>query len=323
MDIPDDLDWECDDPDALDLDYEYAKNRWKGKSLPEIENILKGRTIYLGSLLEDLQNMPRTPFIYYFPTVSNYMITCSDDFLENDNFELLMGFDYIIEIVIKYMKNKECSKLWASFRDLVNFLKANGHLFDEYRDGQFSDLPVRLEKKTAEAEHLLAIVQKKGLIKALGQLHGLPLTSISSAGSMPMFIFGELRISPSPRGETRETGDFHLHLQCPWRFVHNASILFGSGDYFCESDHSDESEEIPFDKIIEDGTARWFGTTSKSAQIVHTTFVDDLGGFRIQFNSGSTLEAFPDSFHEKENWRIFIPDNLESHIVCLSNGVTD
>ena len=161
------------------------------------------------------------------------------------------------------------------------------------------------------------------LPKALEQIHGLSLTSVSSAGSMPMFIFGELRISPSPRGETRETGDFHLHLQCPWRFVHKNSILFGSGDYFFKSNDSDESEEIPFDKIIEEGTIHWFRTTSKYDQIVQSTLLDKLGGFKLQFNSGSILETFPDSFHEKENWRIFIPDNLDSHIVCLSNGVTD
>ena len=320
MNIPDDLDWECDDPDALDLDYEYAKNRWKGKSHGEIEDILKGQTIYLGSLLEDLQNMPKIPFIYYFPTVSKYMTTCSS---EIDYYEFVSDFEHIMRIIIYYLKTKECSRLWTCFRDLLNFLKSNGNLFDEYRDGQSNDSVVNLEKMTAEAEHLLAIVQKEGLIKALGQLHGLPLTSISSAGTMPMLFFGQLKVGPSPRGGTRETGDYHLHLQCPWRFVHNDSILFGSGDYFCESDDSDESEEIPFDKIIEDGTTHWFDTTSKNDQIVHTTFVDDLGGFRIQFNSGSILETFPDSFHEKENWRIFIPDNLKSHIVCLSNGVTD
>lgn len=33
MNIPDDLDWECDDPDALDLDYEYAKKDGKEKAI--------------------------------------------------------------------------------------------------------------------------------------------------------------------------------------------------------------------------------------------------------------------------------------------------
>lgn len=164
MNIPNDHDWECDDPEAQDEDYQYAKDRWKGKSLSDIEKILRDQSVDLSSLLEDLKNMPQAPFEYYFPFVCNYMITFTDFSFVYNRFEFSLDLEYMMRIVIHYLNTKECSKLWESFHDLVNFSKTNVNLFDEYRNGQFRDSLINLEKLTAEADNLLAIMQKENPI---------------------------------------------------------------------------------------------------------------------------------------------------------------
>lgn len=160
MNIPDDRDWESESLGTVDEDYDDAKNRWKGKSLSDVEEMLKDQSIALSSLLEDLKNMPRIPFIYYFPTVSKYMTSFTDFSFVYSRFEFFLDLHYLMRIVIHHLKTHDCAQLWESIHDLVNFLKANIDLLDEYKDGQFSDSLVDLASLTAEAEHLLAIVQK-------------------------------------------------------------------------------------------------------------------------------------------------------------------
>ena len=152
-----------------------------------------------------------------------------------------------------------------------------------------------------------------GLHEALEQLHQLPLTKIHSTGDVPIFSFGELDAASGTQGELTQTGGYELHLKCPWRFVHNNSIVFGSGDYFDASMESNELETVAnecatsLNKIILHNAADWFSGATRSDRIVHKTLVSKLGDVKIQFNSGSMLEIFSDSTQEPKLALIYSP----------------
>jgi hypothetical protein len=154
------------------------------------------------------------------------------------------------------------------------------------------------------------------LLKALCQLQQLPLTRILSAGTMPMFTFGELRTGPSPRGGTRENGTFELHIQCAWRIVHNSTVYMGSGDYYPDLDNSLRERE--WDEVIKARIDHLFATMSQDDLTANNVTVDEFGGFELFFNCGAVLGVFADASHESEYWRIFQPDDKKSHVVCES-----
>jgi hypothetical protein len=152
---------------------------------------------------------------------------------------------------------------------------------------------------------------------ALGELKQLPLTRMLSAGAMPMFAFGELRTAPSPRGGTREIGTFELHVQCAWRLVYNASVYMGSGDYHAETDESDANNPKGCDDFIKIKAQHLFTTMSQDELTVKDVSIDEFGGFKLFFHSGTFLEVFPNSAaDETEYWRLFKPGVNEPHVVC-------
>ncbi|MEO4044209.1 hypothetical protein AAFN47_21630 [Hoeflea sp. CAU 1731] len=60
--------------------------------------------------------------------------------------------------------------------------------------------------------------------ECLDNLVGKPLTGVNHAADMAMIGFGKGPLVER-RGKTIQLSEWDLHLQCPWRFVRDGSVI--------------------------------------------------------------------------------------------------
>lgn len=130
----------------------------------------------------------------------------------------------------------------------------------------------------------------------LQALLGLDLWGIGQSADLTWFEFGNKRTVIDRRGNSKEVGEYAIHVQCPWRMSDGKSILHGSGD----------------DNI----------TDLNVSFVVESVDINNLGGFTILLQSATTLTVFPDFQEDGEYWRIFQPYTQHEHFVVTSSGVT-
>ena len=158
---------------------------------------------------------------------------------------------------------------------------------------------------------------------ALSKLQGRVLAEVSRAASMLMFSFGERRSIPDVRrGGLRDTCEFTLHIQCPWRLCLLDRILVGSQDVFYHADTPwDKPNPEGFDWDVSGANRcdRFFDnfivSHAAAPLMVDSISVDDFGGFRIGLSGGFSLDCFPDVGTSDELWRLLQPGTSERHFV--------
>ena len=139
---------------------------------------------------------------------------------------------------------------------------------------------------------------------------------------MRIFHFGEI----TENGKT-SFGKFALHIQCPWRIENSQEIITGRMDLYepagevidCNTMEWDsEKENLQDKKILElfkDFDFEAKSSLSKTKLLtVESVDSDNHGGAIIRLSGGYTLVLFP-SGSTNEDWRLFIPNNLDSHFV--------
>jgi hypothetical protein len=168
---------------------------------------------------------------------------------------------------------------------------------------------------------------KTEIESTLSVLVGLPLWAVGKASSMAWFQFGARVHAPTPRSPDRITGEYALHLQCPWRITEKGEIRFGSHDIFRPRDPSlpsdDESVDRPgcswFDRRAEE-----FNSAAEARPLrVRLVTADPFGGFALQLDRGVSLEVFPDSSaypQTAEHWRLLRPGADSPHFVVTNHG---
>jgi hypothetical protein len=162
---------------------------------------------------------------------------------------------------------------------------------------------------------------------ALSVLVGQPLWAASRAANMEMFQFGAKVTKINRHGSERLVGDYSLHIQCPWRLVDARGIIAG---YFDQLFHPEEVEgSYRYLKSHEDGPSlcearidRWIKENEDDPLCVTTVDADSIGGFKLTFNRGVVLEAFPsDSVRDSEFWRLLYRNEDRNHFVVSGDGI--
>ncbi|MCM3728808.1 hypothetical protein M3226_24505 [Neobacillus cucumis] len=76
---------------------------------------------------------------------------------------------------------------------------------------------------------------------------GLKLRNAGRASSLFWLGFGEM-ISVSRKGETEETAEYALHIQCSWRIIKENKILVASRDFYSpRSGWNEDNEDFDWD----------------------------------------------------------------------------
>jgi hypothetical protein len=118
-----------------------------------------------------------------------------------------------------------------------------------------------------------------------------------------------------------------LHIQCPWRIVGPDGIIVGSEDRNYPEDENADWEEFDSDgpSRCEARMAAWLKEYSTPPLRAERVEADCVGGFKLFFQRGFVLEAFPANSlrgEYSERWRLFRPSE-EGHFVVTGYGVQE
>lgn len=162
------------------------------------------------------------------------------------------------------------------------------------------------------------------LKNCLQVLVGLPLSIARNAADMKVFHFGAIRPHPSGRGTV---GAYSLHVQCPWRFVDEKTIVTGTSDRLVEptegaelNDDDPKSGNLQLIKIASllkgyDAETKSFVNATRQLVVIAIN-TDNYGGADLSLSGGYRLQIFPDG-SLGEDWRFV---ELQGRHVVIEGG---
>lgn len=158
---------------------------------------------------------------------------------------------------------------------------------------------------------------------ALSPLRGLPLWDAGRAATMLWLQLGERVSAPTSRDPERITGDYALHIQCPWRISGRDGIVTGAADMFAPADPNLPEWEFDADRpgtsIADRELRRWIDSYAHRPLAVVGIEVDRCGGFVLKLSEGFAFEVFPDAVgtdpEHGEHWRLLQPGRETRHFV--------
>ncbi|WP_421381728.1 hypothetical protein ACOJQI_20880 [Bacillus salacetis] len=166
---------------------------------------------------------------------------------------------------------------------------------------------------------------KEAIRNEAGKLSGLKLSCAGRASNLFWIGFGDL-LPVTKRGETSESAENTLHIQCSWRMTKGNKIIVASQDFYSPNSDWDENEE-GFN--WEDQGSNRFDERIKSFMedesdlIVDGIDSDNIGGLKVLLSKKYALEIFPDSSEDddySEFWRL-ISQNGNPHFIVSGKGI--
>jgi hypothetical protein len=167
---------------------------------------------------------------------------------------------------------------------------------------------------------------KRDIEKALQQLVGLPLRAAGRSG-LEWFHFGAMRTIPDHKGNSREVGEYALHVICAWRIVGPPGIIVASGDQFYPAGDNPHTDVEDFDwdqpgaNRCDQRMAAFFQNLDGHFPVVEEVWADRVGSIRLVMSDGWALEVFPHYSLDGESWRLFRPGSEAPHFVVTRTGV--
>jgi hypothetical protein len=161
--------------------------------------------------------------------------------------------------------------------------------------------------------------------KMLEPLIGMSLWSSGRAADLDWFSFGQRRTVTTANGQTKEIGEYALHVQCAWRITHGNDVVVGSSDlYHPLGERVDPIENFNWDvqgaNSRDERIAELFQNETRHF-LVRAVEVGNAGAFTITFDNEYALDIFPDDSLREEYWRIFKPYAEQPHFVVTGRGL--
>jgi hypothetical protein len=135
--------------------------------------------------------------------------------------------------------------------------------------------------------------------------------------------------APIDRDPERVTGEYALHVQCPWRISGRTAIVVGAGDmYRCADPNVPEwafDPGHPGNAVADVRLRQWIAAFAHRPLAVLGVDADRSGGFVLRLSEGFAVEVFPDSSEagdEAEYWRLLKPGDDTPHFVMRGPGAS-
>ena len=158
-------------------------------------------------------------------------------------------------------------------------------------------------------------------------LVGQPLSDCWRATNMQVFEFGPVKKYMNRKGEEVEGSDLRLHVQCRWRMVDGARIIFARDDLLRPANEAIHPENFDWDKhdsVLDVVQRSWFHSHRAAPVKVVQVAGDIYGGCRIMLEDHLTLELFPCDSNRgeySEHWRLLGHRRDGSHFVVTGYGI--
>lgn len=178
------------------------------------------------------------------------------------------------------------------------------------------------------------------ILKYTAPLIGLKWAIARRAADMRVLHFGQITTGEkrTPQGSTRQVsqGEFALHIQCPWRIESLDGIVTGRTDLFepAEADaevdwdtwdyeKEENLQDCQIGKLLGgyDNETRSFVNQTERF-VVEEVLADQFGGIIIALSGNYRVVLFS-SGSRGEDWRLFQPNNLDSHFVICGGQVEE
>jgi hypothetical protein len=162
--------------------------------------------------------------------------------------------------------------------------------------------------------------------QATAVLVGKTVWRCTRAADMACFQFGAQGKVLTYKGETKEAGEYALHVECPWRFTRQDQVIVGKGDLYYPAEHIEEAEIPPsfnWDKDLnrQDRLLALLFENGKREFLVEEIRVKAAGSLSILLSDGLALDVFPADSLGDEHWRLFEPGKDKRHFVVTGNGI--
>jgi hypothetical protein len=161
---------------------------------------------------------------------------------------------------------------------------------------------------------------------ALRALIGLRLRCVGSAADMLWIHVGEFGVA-DVEGESREVGEWALHLQCPWRFIDSESIVLASMDFYYSSDGNEDNPSAIGGESLFNRRATQLNRVLEAGDFqVTDVLVGACGAFQLIFTPYFHFAVFPassDGSSHGEFWRLFQPGQKRPHYVVAPGGIEE
>ena len=127
------------------------------------------------------------------------------------------------------------------------------------------------------------------------------------------------------RGQTKEVGEYSLHVQCSWRITRGDEVVVGNRDLYYPPQEADEvPENFNWEAIGSNRRDKRIAALFQNETrqyLVRFIEVGEAGSFRILLDNDYAIEVFPDDSLSDEHWRIFRPHMEEPHFVVTGKGL--
>jgi hypothetical protein len=162
----------------------------------------------------------------------------------------------------------------------------------------------------------------------MAPLVGIPLWDAGRAADLLWLAFGQRQTIKDFRGESREVGEYALHVQCAWRFVQDEKVLAGNRDLYYPRGYKDPKQEMPrgFNWDVQGANrcdevlAEMFAGGAKQFVVLRVK-AGQAGELTLLLEGGLTLQIFPNDSLVGEHWRLFRPGSDERHTVYTGLGL--
>jgi hypothetical protein len=162
----------------------------------------------------------------------------------------------------------------------------------------------------------------------MAPLVGMPLWDAGRAADLLWLAFGQRRTIQDFRGESREVGEYALHVQCAWRFVQDEKILAGNRDLYYPRGYKDQRDEFPKEfnwdvqgaNRCDEMLAELFAGAAKQFVVLRVN-AGQAGELALLLEGDVTLQIFPNDSLVGEHWRLFRPGSNAPHWVYTGNGL--
>ncbi|MFD4720335.1 hypothetical protein ACFWOY_09135 [Streptomyces sp. NPDC058423] len=126
-------------------------------------------------------------------------------------------------------------------------------------------------------------------------LHQAVVRSVGRAVGMGVVEF------TGPGGE-----ELGLHIQCPFRFVHDDRVLLGSQDMKYPQKGAGPSAFDDFRTVYDERAQLLNGLLTKAGPRVESVDLGKAGDLTLSWGPGIRLEVFPDCSGREEAWRVLV-----------------
>jgi hypothetical protein len=152
----------------------------------------------------------------------------------------------------------------------------------------------------------------------------MPLWAAGRASDLAWFHFGQRRTVTDSRGDSKEVGEYALHLQCAWRIVQGEKIIVASRDLYYPTGSVTPEVSSGFHWDVQGANRldeRLQQFMKEASLFVVGAEAGRGGALQVFLGNDTALEVFPYDSFDGEHWRLFRPYADESHFVVGGAGI--